>query len=307
MKKVISLIILVSLLTLSVSCGGKGNLEEQTEGESSSASLTSEAPAVDNHVNVVILSGQSNAVGYTVFQFLDGATREKYSYDIKNVFIMNSVNPYIAGEARASKKFVRAKPGMGVYSHNFGPELGMAEVFSEAFPDENTYIIKDATGGSCLCTDWVKGDGNGQLLSHLLYYIGEGLNELEDKGLEPRIVGFCWMQGETDSGSDFWMDNYNNRFSRLITEIENRFGDYIYSGGMAVVQAGISSYRQNRARMNAIKKEYTESHENAYYFDTYDLSYDRDNDDYAHYDAVAMAELGRRFGRAVVGHLEKQG
>ena len=298
-------------LTFSTLSCGRGTSKDRTTTQDTTEkdidTETTSAP-VDNRkrVKVIILAGQSNAVGHSLLAHLDSQTMKAYVTGFPSIFVKCCNNPYLEGQTLTSNGFVRARQGLGLTkSTHFGPELGMAEVLSKALPDENIFIIKAATSGSSIHWDWLLNSGeHGKLLDHMLSFIDEGIQDLESKNLAPEIIGFCWMQGESDTGSEDSISMYNQKFDGIVKTIETEFSAYLPERGMAVVQAGISTYWNNYEKMNNVKKQYAEDHPNAYYFDTLDLTYDQDNQDLAHYDAMPMAELGRRFGNVILDFLE---
>jgi hypothetical protein len=261
---------------------------------------------------VIVLAGQSNAAGYSDAQFLpDSAghissarvTAMRAGFD--RVPIMYCNNPFDTPHPKTeNKQFEPTTLGFGfLEGTHFGPEVGIAEYLSEHYSGETFYIIKCATGGSSLEVDWDPSNtSDTALYSHMIRYVQDGIHQLERDGSTVEIVAFCWLQGESDSR----VASYARLFDSLIKGFEDSFSSYLPPRGMAVIQAGISKFWDNHRAMNIVKKKYAEEHECAYYFDTTDLSYDRDNQDYAHYDAASMIIIGNRFAEAIAFHLERR-
>ncbi|MBO4554257.1 MAG: hypothetical protein J5713_00610 [Clostridia bacterium] len=268
-------------------------------------------PQPDGHVKVILLAGQSNAVGYTYDEFdkTPGAydeTRIAKIYEgFENVKIRFSNNPYIAGSTNANSEFEPVGLNQGVPKPNaetnsIGPEVGIAEYLLTAFPNETFYIIKCATGGSNLSYHWsVENHDAGSLYAQMVEVATGALGQLEAQGLIPEIVAFCWMQGESDSYVDDGQ-SYINGFDALIKQFEQDFAKYIPEKGMAVIDAGIKDtpscwpYYQT---INAAKQGYAEESELRFYFDTYDLNLK--GNDPAHYDFYGQLALGNRFGNKI--------
>ncbi len=310
MKFVVLVLLMMTLTFSTLSCGRGTSKDRTTTLDTTEKDIDTETTSapVDNRkrVKVIILSGQSNAVGHSEIAHLDSQTKKIYVTGFPKIYIKSCVNPYLDwAQPQMTNGFVRARAGLGFTPSHFGPELGMAEVLTEAFPDENIFIIRAATSGSSILWDWMPDDGKqGKLLGHLLSFINEAIADLESKNLTPEIIAFCWMQGESDSGYETLRNTYNQKVDGIVNAVQDEFTAYLPKDGMAVIQAGISTYWKDYEKMNEVKKQYVKEHPNAYYFDTLDLTYDQDNQDYAHYDAMPMAELGRRFGNAILEFLE---
>lgn len=297
---------------LSFICGCDKAGEEQPVTDSLSSFETagaSDEPAFDSKVKkVIILAGQSNAVGYTAKGHLyespelfsaERLTAMSEGYDRIQIVFRNNSN---TNTFRSENSFKPVTFGYGLYKQTcFGPEVGLAEYLSKIYPEEDFYIIKCAAGGSSLHSDWNPlSSPGGRMYDELLIFTENEIRLLEKDGGHVEIISFCWMQGEADTA---YPSEYGDLFESLIDKFESKFSDNMPENGMAVIQAGISRYWQGYAQINAVKEKYASDYENGYYFSTYDLTYDQDNSDYAHYDAASMVILGNRFGEYTVKHL----
>ncbi len=266
---------------------------------------------------VLLIAGQSNAVGNTFAKFLPDAAGKISSERVEemkagypNIRIMYCTNPTNPGTRvmDSSEDFVPVTFGYGVKDRSpigttFGPEVGLAEYLNKTYPGEEFYLIKCATGGSNLAFNWNPTDrAKDNLYRQMVDFTEKSLALLEADGSHAEIEGFLWMQGEADAPSR--LEGYNALFRLLVTDFEKTFRENLPQGGMAVIQAGISDFWSGHDWLNKQKQNYAKQYENAYYFSTYDLTYRLDNDDYAHFDAAAMVLLGNRFGETMTKHWE---
>lgn len=188
---------------------------------------------------------------------------------------------------------------------SFGPEIGIAEYLSETYPDETFYIIKCATSGTSMYSRWnpnrVSEEGN--LTAQMLSFVRSVLVSLEDRGLKPEIVTFCWMQGETDATMEYNYSDYIDMFNKM-TDMVAALGR-TPEGGMTVADAGIVLYRKNAQKINEQKKANADASDLRFFIDTTDLDIKRYNDEFAgHFQCYSMIVLGRRFGACVAASLE---
>ncbi len=263
---------------------------------------------------VIILSGQSNAVGTTVNYLLKqniGDTEySKYASGISNVKILFYNECLDANGkvvfAQKSASFVDVKPGQGVNPTMFGPELGLAAYLSETYPDETFYIIKCATGGATLYGHYnptTEGTDSNECLITLDQQIENGLKLLEDEGLTPKIVGMLWMQGESDANLASQAYNYYELETALIAHVREKYSDYASVRGIAFIDAAIanSGMWSNYLALNYSKILVSRDSLLNYFIDTndYDLTTLNENNDFAHYDSTSMLLLGRLFGQTL--------
>ncbi len=268
----------------------------------------------ENVAKVIILSGQSNAVGtsvnYSLQQKIGKDEYSKYSAGFPNVKILfyneclDASGKVVFSQKSAS--FVDVKPGQGVNLTMFGPELGLATYLSETYPDETFYIIKCATGGATLHGHYnptTEGTESNECLITLDQQIENGLQLLEDQGLTPKIVGMLWMQGESDSNLASQAYSYYELETALIAHIREKYADYASVRGIAFIDAAISNSGMwsNYLALNYSKILVSRDSHLNYYIDTnaHGLTTLEENTDYAHYDSTSMLLLGQLFGQAL--------
>ena len=258
----------------------------------------------DNVAKVILLGGQSNAVGVSLNSELQkNVSAEKfaeYTNGYSNVQIV-----YNNCSGNFSYKFVNTKIGQAVNTDYFGPELGIAEYLSEHFPNEKFYIIKYAMGGSVLETQWYNAKAGTplELLCGLENFAKQGLAALEDQGLEPQIIGFVWNQGESDSITLPQASRYYANQAGLVDYVRTIFADYACARGIGFFDAGIvSNLWPAYAYTNIQKYDYSLTSPINFYIETTDypdINTLKENNDMAHYDSLAMIKLGHLYGAEI--------
>lgn len=267
---------------------------------------------------VIVLAGQSNAVGFTYASHLSEEDRAKYAKEVETVKISYSVSPFGGEDAKKENdgKFVNVRTGYGRKydkGDTFGPEVGLAEYLNKNYPNETFYIIKTATGGSTLHNNWYSpssyeylgiaddADLSKNLYNQMLSYVDRGMATLSLKSI-PEIVSFMWMQGEND-GAKYYQD-YSVLWNNFVSDLKTEWGskNYLPSDGMSVIQGGITKRWGHYNEINFVKKQYANVNPDAWYIDVANAdwcSYTKDNDDVAHHDATSMLALGKAFGETL--------
>lgn len=282
------------LLLATSACGSKNMQRENSEN------MTEQLKNAENtkeKAHVIILAGQSNASGMSIVETLKRLTPPDqyahYKEGYKNVEIY-----YFVDRLNRSYEFVPVTLGQGSTEEKFGPEVGIADYLSKNCPGEKFYIIKAAMGGSSISVDWQE---SSDIYQDMVKAMDEGFSELEKKNLEPEWFATCWMQGETDSVDEAAAKQYYTYETDLMKRLQKRYKQYVSEKGVSVIDAGISTFTgwPFREIINEAKKQYAAENPMNFYFDTDALTYDQDNDDYCHYDAVPMIELGQMFGERI--------
>ena len=272
---------------------------------------------------IVILAGQSNAVGVGHVEYLgDHFSAEKLKEYLAGY---ESVKIKYFSHDKWSDGFVPTTVGCTERTEDtVGPELGIAEVLSKNPTDGEWFIVKSAVGAASLCHDWASPssvedfDYNERCVDRITIYrdlesrrykrgwyynefralLSESIDELEKQGYEPEIAAFCWMQGESDPE----VDGYIGMFNNLIGDFKAEFSEYIRD--CAVIDCGISQTWQHNKEMNRRKEENArEMH--YYYIDTQaeGLSVSREPlgaPDLAHYDSDCIIRLGNLMAEKVL-------
>lgn len=291
----------------------KGSNSESQAPDSSSFEVEESKTA-----KVIVISGQSNASGFTYVSSLrstvpDGAFK-KYSDGFENVKIYYNVdtiepNGYTwptIGCNTSEGEFENVKLGQGHTKERFGPEIGIAEYLSQEHPNETYYIIKCSWGSASLFNDFASPSMQNYATS--VYYdkfisvVQAGLDKLKeitDKPIELRA--FCWAQGEKDSAAKSNAMNYGPNLVQFVGDFRKAFEEYNGGKEIAFIDAelGLNEKWTCGDIVNQHKAWFAMQGENNYTIATSDLTYHNEpaeKPDVYHFDSLSMIELGRRFG-----------
>lgn len=280
-----------------------------TDNDAESSLPDDEIEMPENTAKVILIGGQSNATGATRAPFLkNNVSEEKYQEYVdgfSNVQILYSSGALSSGNINIPNKiydFVDCKLGQGIASNAFGPELGLAAYLSETYPDETFYIIKYAIGSSGLRAHWNPTDEEkNSCLLGFKETVDYGLGLLEDQGLDPRIVAFLWMQGESDASTAFSSYDYFNLQKALVEHIRDEYAFYEASRGIAFIDASVCTdgIWSTAFLINETKRRYSLESDINFYIDIndYGITGLEENNDPAHFDSLSMILLGELFGK----------
>lgn len=271
---------------------------------------------------IIILAGQSNAVGVGHIKYLDrhfsAEKVEEFEKGYDNI-LMN----YYSHDMK-SNGFVKTTLNCAEKDKDtFGPEVGIADFLSKKYPDENIFIVKCAVGGTNIFHDWLspsnKGEYNkesfgfgdaeseffrkgGWHFNELIKILEESISILENQGYEPEIRAFCWMQGESDALEIDTVEKYGERYENLLKDLNEAFGKYMEN--CRYIDAGISEIWQYYREINAWKKQHANKTPNSFFIDTIaeGLTTSKEPEpevDIAHYDSDCTIKLGYLFAEKI--------
>lgn len=275
---------------------------------------------------IIILAGQSNAVGVGHIQYLPKYYDQKTLEEFENGYEKILINYYSHGNW--SNGFVKTDYSATDNVNTFGPEIGLAKKLKETNPDEEYFIVKCAVGGVNLYRDFLSPSSGAPayceehkkatkcwremnpLIEGWCYYelvriLRESISLLKEKGYEPKISALCWMQGESDAVDTFKEDavreyvlRFNNMVADLRTELDGYFEDF------TVVDAGIAEEWVRHNELNACKKANAQE-QGWVYLDTVGAGLTTrleptENPDIAHYDSQSLVRLGEMFAEGVL-------
>ncbi len=178
------------------------------------------AIADEQPVRVFIFAGQSNMVG-----------SDSKVADIENFppFIgLDQPQPkvrfrYCIGRENKTKSdgWVPLAP----VSNIVGPELSFARTVTTAI-DAPIAIIKVAAGGTHLGGDWNPDNPSGFKMYPLaLSFVQDSLAELKKEGVDYRVEGFMWHQGENDMFEEEYMANYGPNLKNYLSHWRKDLGE----------------------------------------------------------------------------------
>ena len=160
MKKLFKFLCLAPLLFVAVSCNN---------ADSNSSSINEESSAMmePTPVDVVVISGQSNAVGCThancITRSIGASKYQDYMRGFETIKIAydcwtKDEGPMFYSQNKSKNNdFVKVMLGQGNSEATFGPEIGIAEALHETHANK-LFLIKYACGASNLKDDWAKRD-----------------------------------------------------------------------------------------------------------------------------------------------------
>ena len=270
------------------------------------------APAPDlGPVDVILISGQSNAVGCTFSSYIQSSMGEdkyiefyqgykdiKMSYDnwTKDDFD-KPVRTYYS--QHKSDGFVPVKLGQGNGTATFGPEIGIAEALHEKYANK-LFIIKFACGGSCLKDDWT--ERNSPMYPKFIAYVKQEMNRLSLMGYRPTIKAFCWMQGEGDTYNSAYYGTYKDNLRNFVTNVRSDLRNLSGEREIPFIDAKISGDGAWTywAEVNIAKREFSEESDNNFLVDTIFAGMHTNTEPYGnvdlcHYDSASEVKLGHLF------------
>lgn len=282
---------------------------------------------------IIVLSGQSNAVGVGHIKCLKRSFTDTKIEEYFNGYENIKINYY--SHNKKSDGFTATTTNCTeMYRETIGPELGIAEYLSSKFPEEEYFIVKFAIGGASLMRDFLSPSSGGYynikefkneyskfidafltgkpLLSGWCYnglasVLNDSIEYLKNNGFCPEIIGFCWMQGESDADTFEHVNNYKVYFDNFINDFKNEFSQYLEK--CVFVDAGISETWNCYKEMNSFKKEYANKHKDFIYVDTIEngltTQYEPvEQPDIYHYDCESVIKLGNLFIKNIISQNE---
>ena len=278
--------------------------------------------------DIVILAGQSNAVGCAYVEYLSKHFPTERIRKWRDGYENIKINYY--SHDKKSKGFEKTTFNCTVLTDDtFGLEVGIAETLDKKYPGQEFFIVKCAFGGVTLYNDFIspsadkkydpdsfadqKEDAAAALMAgesfrpgwcynELVKLLSESIKTLEDKGYAPSIKALCWMQGESDANSEEATVAYPDNYDAFLYDLKTRFAEYI--DGCVFIDAGVSKVWERYERMNEIKRKYAEKRPDCVFLDTIGAGLTTTNEPYdepdiGHYDSDSLIKLGNMFGERI--------
>ena len=281
-----------------------------------------EEPKELKPIDVVVISGQSNAVGCTFTKCIKrsiGSSKEteymrgyegiKIAYDCwtKDVKADNSFYFFSQNKSK-DDGFVKVMLGQGNSLSTFGPEIGIAESMHEKYAGK-LVLIKYACGASNLKDDWTK--RNSPMYGRFIEYVKNQMGNLKKQGYEPTIKAFCWMQGEGDSYDGYYQEYYDN-LKEFVGNVRTDLKELAGNKEIPFIDAGINNSPQWQyyRKVNEAKEQFANDSENNIYIDTIEAGLHTNQEpfdevDTAHYDTESQVLLGKLFAEKFEQFLDK--
>ena len=127
-------------------------------------------------VKVVLLLGQSNASGSSIVSYLEENSAPedfaRYSAGYPSVLINYCIDDH---NACSKGEYVKVDLTCGAANGFFGPEVGMADALSDAYPDEMILILKYTMSGYSLHHHWLSAGQRGSIYNAFLVFAKENM------------------------------------------------------------------------------------------------------------------------------------
>ena len=257
---------------------------------------------------VILLLGQSNATGCSINSYLKENIGESEYKRYENGFPSVLIN-YCLDDHNATSKgeFVKVDLTCGAGNGFFGPEVGMADIISKAYPEETVFILKYTMSGYSLHYHWLCAGERGSIYNAFLAFARTYMEQLSAKNYDARIGAVCWMQGESDT-TDFKASHYYENQMSFASYLREDLAGYAEDGGIYFIDAGISNSpycEPAYPEINEAKERFEKQSEMNLYFSTIDLGFTIHKEpegepDWGHYDSLSELALGKKFGEYVV-------
>lgn len=274
-------------------------------------------------IDVYILAGQSNAVGFNNAALYEGGV-ENFS----SKFIQDSrVLLWAGSNARAdfANKWSSLQIGVSeiavdaAYKHAFGPEIGFAKTMTAKMPGRQIAIIKYAVGGTGIARssdyndyipslkdyydkgiNWHYPEANrkaGALYTNLFENIAAAIDSLKKLNYSCNIAGFIWMQGEHEAGISATMaSDYKDLLLHLFSSVRKDLNQPELPVVIGQVNSNTWAFGHLARQRQA---EYCATDPHSKLVTTTDLSRNG-NGDTAHFNAEGMLLLGERFAEQML-------
>ena len=307
MKNIFKFLCLAPLLFVAVSCNNntdsKGSAIQEESSKEESSTMMEPTP-----VDVVVISGQSNAVGCThsncITRSMGSSKYQTYMRGFDDIKIAydcwtKDEGPMFYSQNKSKNNdFVKVMLGQGNSEATFGPEIGIAEALHETHANK-LFLIKYACGASNLKDDWAKRDS--PMYGRFVNYVKAQIENLKSKGYVPTIKAFCWMQGEGDSYDQYHQVYYDN-LKEFVTNLRSDLKEQSGNKDFPFIDAGINNSPQWQyyRKVNEAKQQFADESENNIYIDTIEAGLHTnqepfDTPDTAHYDTESEVQLGHLF------------
>ncbi|HCY52099.1 MAG TPA: hypothetical protein DHU65_05300 [Clostridiales bacterium] len=284
---------------------------------SSGGSNNGDDKETEKQLDIYIVSGQSNAVGFSRW----GDSKKEY----KDVYYFG----YGEGTEPLDYAFmINVQSGLGVNGNCFGPEMGMAAYLSEQYKNDETTdvaIVKFGWGGRTLwdyflsytsvnenlgsktnCRDFCDED-DAMYCAPGYWYLIKTVRKAVQKATgmgytKVNFVSVCWMQGENDALLPQSQKVYDRLLKNFMKDL--RFDLNAENLPFIIGQIKIPQYDSQgnisqdnvdgQAAIIAQQKKVVTEDDYATLVDTSDLTMEEPNNIW-HYDKESMLTLGTRF------------
>ena len=245
----------------------------------------SSKPEKNKTYHVILMGGQSNMVGQGNIS------------DLEKTKLPRKIEYFNFGRSASLLQ----------HSDKFGPEVGIAWVLSEQFPNQRFLLIKYAIGGASLL-DWApdydaeKAEITGNARFGNMYADLLKVTDSICSGFDTKLTALLWMQGERDARIPEAGKEYEQNFKAFIEAIRQDTQTPelpIIFGSVNPSEARYPAVATVREAQQQIDQQLPQT-----------ILIDTDSlekwDDDVHYSSAGILELGYLFGEALADVLNEQ-
>ncbi len=188
------------------------------------------ASAAATDISVLILAGQSNAVGFAAnaeelsVELRAPQMNTRLWYEIGSLESVEQPDLRIAsGDAFVPLRFQSdpKRATFGTVIHGFGPELTLGRTVARDL-DNPVAIVKFALNATSLAQHWRPEDEN-SLYAQMTKRVSRAMATLAIGGGTPHLEGFFWVQGESDAANAEHAAAYEENLTRLVRAIRREY------------------------------------------------------------------------------------
>jgi len=274
---------------------------------------TSWARAGEEVLELILVAGQSNAVGFDA----DPVELPKSAHDVEVKFWYRcgdppvdihdvssggkwaTLGPQPKGVPKERGSEPRQYGNFSGASGGFGPEVGMARTLRERQPNRRIAVVKVAFSGTAIGTDWnpdaqegdVQGDCYRALISETKAAIAAAIAE----GEAVHLRAFAWVQGESDANAKD-APLYARRLIHLIANLREDLAAPDMIALVAVnTQYGAGKHKHMPVIVGA-QQSVAAGDPNTVYVDTSEAATANEY----HYDAQGTMDVGKWFAEGLM-------
>lgn len=260
---------------------------------------------------VILLLGQSNASGCSIVEYLERNTDPSEFSEYESGYDRVKINYSIDNQSFTSDgEFVPVDLTCGCGNGFFGPEVGIADVLSHEYPNEDIFIIKFTMSGYSLNYHWLYDGQRAWIYDAAIVFINHCMSALAENHYVAEIEAIMWMQGESDTTEWKAAQYYDNQV-KFVSYLRHDLQEYS-TGEIFFIDAGISSSpycEPGYPAVNDAKRRFAALSEYNVYFDTIEMGLTTLNEpvgnpDLGHYDSLSELALGRQFGEQFIECME---
>jgi hypothetical protein len=252
-------------------------------------------------VDLILLAGQSNAVGYDS----DPARLPPDDSDARVMFWWRcgesppdhfdstSAGQWTGLQVQPNGKSITAAGNFRLPAGGFGPEFGIARAL--ASEERKLAIVKTAWNGTSVAVEWSSDGGVG--FRSLLDELRLAKESARTMGVVLRPRALVWLQGESDAVAERDRE-YEQALSQLLTKLREVLGTPALPLllGVNVHYGDVERIRPRIETIVNAQKAVAARLGNAAYVDTQGVSLANN----AHFDSEGTLEAGRRFAAALL-------